>query len=36
VANAARAREVLGWTPRYPELRTIVEHAWRWHTRGTR
>jgi UDP-arabinose 4-epimerase len=33
VANAARAREVLGWTPRYPELRTIVEHAWRWHTR---
>ena len=33
VANAARAREVLGWTPRYPELRTIVEHAWRWHAR---
>jgi UDP-arabinose 4-epimerase len=33
VADAARAREVLGWTPRHPELRTIVEHAWRWHTR---
>jgi UDP-glucose-4-epimerase GalE len=33
VADAARARETLGWTPRYPELRTIVEHAWRWHTR---
>ena len=33
VAEARKAGEVLGWTPRYPELRTIVEHAWRWHTR---
>ena len=32
VADAARARSVLQWTPRYPDLRTIVEHAWRWHT----
>jgi UDP-glucose-4-epimerase GalE len=31
VADAAKAREVLGWTPRYPGLSTIVEHAWRWH-----
>jgi UDP-glucose-4-epimerase GalE len=33
VAEARKAGEVLGWTPRYPELCTIVEHAWRWHTR---
>jgi UDP-glucose 4-epimerase len=31
VAGADRAREVLGWQPRYPDLHTIVEHAWNWH-----
>ena len=30
VADAARAREALGWMPRYPDLHTIIEHAWRW------
>ena len=30
-ASAARVRDALGWTPRYPELDTIVSHAWRWH-----
>jgi UDP-glucose-4-epimerase GalE len=36
VADPSRARQVLGWTPRYADLRTIVEHAWRWHTREDR
>ena len=31
VANAAMAREVLGWEPKYTELKPIVETAWRWH-----
>jgi UDP-glucose 4-epimerase len=31
VAAAEKARTVLGWTPRHADLRTIVEHAWRWH-----
>jgi UDP-glucose-4-epimerase GalE len=31
VADPSRARSVLGWTPRYPDLSTIVEHAWAWH-----
>jgi UDP-glucose 4-epimerase len=31
VADASRARAVLGWTPRYTELLPIVETAWRWH-----
>ena len=31
VAAAGRAREVLGWTPRYTELRPIIETAWNWH-----
>jgi UDP-glucose-4-epimerase GalE len=30
VASAARARSVLGWTPRYSELRTIIDTAWRY------
>jgi UDP-glucose 4-epimerase len=31
VAAADKARTILGWTPRHADLRTIVEHAWRWH-----
>ena len=31
VADPSRAREVLGWTPRYADLRTTVQHAWNWH-----
>lgn len=30
VADSRRAREVLGWRPRHQELKTIIEHAWRW------
>lgn len=32
VAVANRARKELDWSPRYPELESIVETAWRWHT----
>lgn len=31
VAGSARARTELGWTPKYPDLDTIVGHAWNWH-----
>lgn len=30
VANAARARNELGWVPEYGRLETIIEHAWAW------
>jgi len=33
VAGASAAREILGWRPRYPDLDTIVEHAWAWERR---
>jgi len=33
VASATRAREELGWRPRYPDLSVIIEHAWNWHQR---
>ena len=36
VADASRAAQVLGWRPRYPELDSLVEHAWRWHASRNR
>ncbi|MCA8960611.1 MAG: UDP-glucose 4-epimerase, partial [Planctomycetes bacterium] len=31
VGDASRARELLGWEPRFSDLASIVESAWRWH-----
>ncbi|MRG96336.1 UDP-glucose 4-epimerase GalE [Polyangium spumosum] len=31
VGSSERARTRLGWSPRYPELETIIAHAWAWH-----
>lgn len=31
IADATKAHTVLGWKPKYPDLKTIVEHAWKWH-----
>jgi len=33
VADSSRIRSVLGWRPRYEDLESIVETAWRWHGR---
>lgn len=33
VADAARARKELGWTPKYAALDTIIAHAWQWEQR---
>jgi UDP-glucose 4-epimerase len=30
VANADRARSMLGWTPSHPELGGIIASAWKW------
>lgn len=30
-ASSARVRDELGWRPRFADLDTIVETAWRWH-----
>jgi len=35
VADARRAADLLGFRPRYPDLPTIVEHAWKWHASRT-
>jgi UDP-glucose 4-epimerase len=31
VASSDRLQATLGWTPAYPDIRDIVETAWRWH-----
>jgi UDP-glucose 4-epimerase len=31
VAANDKARRVLGWSPRFPDLDTIVSSAWKWH-----
>ncbi len=33
VGGSGKAKTVLGWEPRYADIETIVEHAWRWHMR---
>ena len=33
VADATLARKQLGWVPQFPELDTIVTHAWAWENR---
>ena len=30
VADSTKAYDVLGWKPKYPDLETIIESAWRW------
>ncbi len=34
VADSTRAKSELGWRPRYADLISIVEHAWRWEQRS--
>jgi UDP-glucose 4-epimerase len=31
VGDSRKAREVLGWEPKFAELETIIESAWNWH-----
>lgn len=32
VASSERAKRELGWQPKYTDLRSIIESAWRWHS----
>lgn len=31
IADASKARDVLGWTPRFTDMEDIVRTAWNWH-----
>ncbi len=34
VANASKAMNELEWTPRYPNVRAAIEHAWQWYLKN--
>jgi UDP-glucose 4-epimerase len=36
VADARLARDLLGWTPKYATIESIVETAWNWHRQHPR
>jgi len=31
VANATRARQILGWDPKFSDIEGIIESTWKWH-----
>lgn len=31
VGSGDRARDLLNWHPQYPDLESIIAHAWQWH-----
>jgi UDP-glucose 4-epimerase len=31
VGSSDKAKKVLGWSPKYPEIKDILTHAWQWH-----
>ena len=31
VADAMKARDILGWKPEYTQIEEVIEHAWQWH-----
>ncbi|MFB4159249.1 UDP-glucose 4-epimerase GalE [Geomicrobium sp. JSM 1781026] len=32
IASSEKAKQMLGWEPRYGSLRKIIEDAWKWHS----
>ncbi|MBC7797002.1 MAG: UDP-glucose 4-epimerase GalE [Pyrinomonadaceae bacterium] len=36
IADAKKAREVLGWNPQFAALETIIESAWKWHQKHSK
>jgi len=34
VSGSHRAREILGWSPRRSDMKTMISDAWRWHQNG--
>ncbi len=34
VGSSEKARNVLGWDPKYGDIDTIIKHAWNWHEKA--
>jgi UDP-glucose 4-epimerase len=35
VADAEKAAKILGWTPEYPDLESMVRSAWDWRANSS-
>ncbi len=31
IGSSDKARQTLGWEPKYPDIKDIITHAWNWH-----
>ena len=31
IASSSKAKEILGWNPKFDDLETIITTAWKWH-----
>ncbi|KST66286.1 UDP-glucose 4-epimerase GalE [Mastigocoleus testarum] len=31
IGSSDKARQILGWEPKYPHIQDIIAHAWNWH-----
>ncbi len=31
IASSSKAKEILGWNPKFDDLQTIITTAWKWH-----
>ena len=31
IGSGDKARKILGWEPKYPDIKDIITHAWQWH-----
>lgn len=36
IGDSTKAKKILGWKPQYPDIQTIVQHAWNWHQKHPR
>lgn len=34
IADASKAKKLLGWKPEFPEIEKIIESAWAWHQKN--
>jgi UDP-glucose 4-epimerase len=32
IASSKKIKQELNWIPHYPDIKTIVHHAWHWHS----
>ena len=36
ISSSRKSRNILHWIPKYRELETIIQHAWKWYCKKAR